>query len=40
MNYLYNPSCAYDVRWACPLAPEENRLAVSIEAGEQAYVHT
>jgi uncharacterized protein len=37
MNYLYNPSCAYDVRWACPLAPEENRLAVPVEAGEQAY---
>ena len=39
MNYLYNPSCAYDSRWACPLAPEENRVAAPIEAGEQAYVH-
>ncbi len=36
-NYAYNPSCAYDDRWACPLAPEENRLAVPIRAGELAY---
>jgi uncharacterized protein (DUF1684 family) len=33
-NYAYNPSCAYDVRWACPLAPPENRLAVELRAGE------
>ena len=33
-NFAYNPSCAYDSRWVCPLAPEENRLAVRIEAGE------
>ncbi|KKJ96933.1 DUF1684 domain-containing protein [Micromonospora sp. HK10] len=36
-NYLYNPSCAYDDRWACPLAPAENRVAVPIRAGERAY---
>ncbi len=34
-NYAYNPSCAYDPRWACPLAPEENRLTIPIEAGER-----
>jgi len=34
-NYAYNPSCAYDPRWACPLAPEENRLAAEIRAGER-----
>lgn len=34
-DYAYNPSCAYDPRWACPLAPAENRLTVRIEAGEQ-----
>jgi uncharacterized protein (DUF1684 family) len=34
-NYAYNPSCAYDPRWACPLAPEENRLAARVPAGEQ-----
>jgi uncharacterized protein (DUF1684 family) len=33
-NYAYNPSCAYDERWMCPLAPNENRLAIPIRAGE------
>jgi len=36
-NYAYNPSCAYDDRWACPLAPLENRLSAPITAGELAY---
>jgi uncharacterized protein (DUF1684 family) len=36
-NYAYNPSCAYDDRWACPLAPPENRLTVPIQAGELTY---
>ncbi|MDQ4124629.1 MAG: DUF1684 domain-containing protein [Actinomycetota bacterium] len=35
-NFAYNPSCAYDPRWACPLAPPGNRLDVAIEAGEKA----
>ena len=26
-NFAYNPSCAYDPRWICPLAPASNRLA-------------
>ena len=34
-NFAYNPSCAYDPRWACPLAPPENRLAIPIRAGER-----
>ncbi len=33
-NYAYNPSCAYNDRWVCPLAPVENRLNVPIRAGE------
>jgi uncharacterized protein (DUF1684 family) len=33
-NYAYNPSCAYNPRWHCPLAPRENWLAVPIRAGE------
>lgn len=37
-NYAYNPSCAYDARWACPLAPPENRLPVAIHAGERRFV--
>jgi uncharacterized protein len=34
-NYAYNPSCAYDPRWACPLAPPENWLAAPVHAGER-----
>jgi uncharacterized protein len=34
-NYAYNPSCAYDPRWSCPLAPPENRLEIAVEAGER-----
>jgi uncharacterized protein (DUF1684 family) len=36
-NYAYNPSCAYHARWACPLAPPENRLDAPVHAGERAY---
>ncbi|MEV6846683.1 DUF1684 domain-containing protein [Actinoplanes sp. NPDC051411] len=36
-NYLYNPSCAYDDEWLCPLAPPENRVSAPIEAGELTY---
>ena len=36
-NYAYNPSCAYDARWLCPLAPPENRLTVPVRAGELRY---
>src|SRR6476659_7148466 len=25
-NFAYNPSCAYDLGWVCPLAPPANRL--------------
>jgi len=34
-NFAYNPSCAYSPRWVCPLAPPENTLPISIEAGER-----
>jgi uncharacterized protein (DUF1684 family) len=36
-NYAYNPSCAYNPRWICPLAPAENRLPAAIRAGEKRY---
>jgi len=36
-NYAYNPSCAYDSRWVCPLAPRENWLPVPVRAGERKY---
>ena len=34
-NFAYNPSCSYDPRWSCPLAPPANRLSVEIRAGER-----
>jgi len=34
-NFAYNPSCSYDGRWVCPLAPTENRLEVAVRAGER-----
>lgn len=34
-NFAYNPSCSYDPRWVCPLAPPENRLSVPVRAGER-----
>jgi uncharacterized protein len=34
-NFAYNPSCAYDPGWVCPLAPPANRLSVAVEAGER-----
>jgi uncharacterized protein (DUF1684 family) len=34
-NFAYNPSCAWDDRWACPLTPAANRLEFRIEAGER-----
>jgi uncharacterized protein len=33
-NFSYNPSCAYDPQWVCPLAPPPNRLSMPIRAGE------
>ena len=34
-NFAYQPSCAFDPRWACPLAPPENWLDIPIRAGER-----
>lgn len=34
-NFAFQPSCAFDPRWACPLAPPENRLDVAVRAGER-----
>ena len=33
-NFAYQPSCAYDPAWACPLAQAGNTLAASIPVGE------
>lgn len=34
-NFAYQPSCAFDPQWACPLAPPENRLDIPVPAGER-----
>jgi hypothetical protein len=34
-NFAYQPSCSYDPRWVCPLAPPQNRLGVAVRAGER-----
>jgi hypothetical protein len=34
-NFAYNPSCAYDPAWACPLAQPGNTVAVEIPVGER-----
>ena len=36
-NRAYNPYCAYDDRWVCPLVPPENRLSLAVTAGEKSY---
>lgn len=36
-NLAYNPYCAYNEHWSCPLTPFENRLKVRIEAGEKNF---
>lgn len=36
-NLAYNPYCAYNERWSCPLPPAENRLKVAIKAGEKSF---
>ena len=36
-NMAYNPYCAYNENWSCPLTPPENRLSVPIRAGEKVY---
>jgi uncharacterized protein (DUF1684 family) len=36
-NLAYNPYCAYNEYWSCPLPPAENRLKVPIRAGEKIF---
>jgi uncharacterized protein (DUF1684 family) len=39
LNFAYNPSCAYDPQWACPLAQPGNTLAVPLPVGELYPLH-
>ena len=34
LNFAYQPSCAYDEAWACPLPGAGNRLDVEVPVGE------
>lgn len=36
-NLAYNPYCAYNEAWSCPITPPENRLKIPIRAGEKLY---
>ncbi len=36
-NYAYNPYCAYNEAWSCPITPAENRLTVPVRAGEKVF---
>ena len=36
-NLAYNPYCAYNEQWSCPMTPWENRLKVPIRAGEKLF---
>ena len=36
-NTAYNPYCAYNENWSCPLPPRENWLDVPIRAGEKTF---
>jgi hypothetical protein len=36
-NLAYNPYCAYNELYSCPIPPAENRLSIAIKAGEKNY---
>lgn len=36
-NQAYNPYCAYNNDYSCPVPPAENRLQVAIPAGEKSF---
>lgn len=36
-NLSYNPYCAYNEMWSCPITPAENRLKVAVRAGEKLF---
>lgn len=38
-NLAYNPFCAYNTNYSCPIPPTENHLDIEIKAGEKEFVH-
>ena len=39
-NLAYNPYCAYNENWSCPITPAENRIKVPVRAGEMSFPET
>lgn len=37
-NLAYNPYCAYNENWSCPITPPENRISLPIRAGEKNFI--
>lgn len=37
LNAAYNPYCAYNENWSCPLPPRANWLEVAVRAGEKTF---
>lgn len=37
LNYAYNPYCAYNDNFRCPITPEENTINAEVKAGEKRY---
>ncbi len=37
-NQAYNPYCAYNYKYSCPIPPKENHLAIEINAGVKNFV--
>lgn len=36
-NKAYNPYCAYNAKYSCPLVPKQNRLDMEVRAGVMAF---
>ena len=36
-NKAYNPYCAYDEKYSCPIVPSENYLDLEVEAGVKVF---
>lgn len=36
-NLAYNPYCAYNHKYSCPIPPEENNLKIKVKAGEKKW---
>ncbi len=39
-NQAYNPYCAYNIKYSCPIVPSENTITKDILAGEKDFVIT